>query len=127
MVCALGIVMLWSTLRGELRVLIFGRTTEGVVMQVDRPRTRTAQWTPTIRFYDGEGDAVTFQGLAQRSGTYSVGQRVPVRYATGNPAVAYVDTWATLYLGLVIGLVAGVGMAIGGGAMVRAARRIIVT
>jgi hypothetical protein len=96
---AFGVSLFLALSYYQLRLVLFGERTEGVVTDVV-PRRKA--YRPVVRFVAKDGQEVEFrcrQGVQQD--TYAVGQSVPVYYLASDPTFAIVASRQSLWQPLV--------------------------
>lgn len=95
-----GVALLQGMMFQRGRAVFFGDDAVGVITGADVGRS--GRNYPKIRFESRDGAEVSFMSDAQRSAVV-IGKEVSIRYATGDPSVAYVGTRQSLYGNLAMG------------------------
>jgi uncharacterized protein YeaO (DUF488 family) len=119
---ALGVAVLVQVSLVNGRIALFGEAADGEVVALERSARPRGQTTPVVRFSTKRGDVVVFRGFSQYRSPYSVGERKRVRYVEGQPALAEIDSWPTLWRALVLASSLGIGLIAGGAAIIRGRR-----
>lgn len=120
-----GIAFLYADADGQIRLVVFGSRAKGTIVRLEHDpinRRRRAD-TPIVSYMTRDSQTVEFRGFSQFGYAYEVGQRVSLLYLPDRPRFAEIDSFPTLYLGLLLGLALGCGSIAGGVAILRKTRR----
>lgn len=115
----LGVGVLQGVMFQSGRALFFGDDAVGKIISADVGRSGKS--SPKIRFQSRDGTEVFF--FANELRNKVIGREVPVRYATGDPSVAFVGDRQSLYGSLALGGVFCCLMFLVGGFCIWEARR----
>lgn len=112
-----GLVFSFAVLRYHVRLLVFGTSATGQVVDFDR--TPKGRQVPVIQVKSDDGKIVEFRSPSIKGSGLAAGDVVPVRYIMVAPVLGEVISFRRFWLGLIMISALAIATLVGGIAMLR--------